>query len=391
MSSHNNGRANNARLKHKYVNELLKADSNSDKTVQKKEGSIKIFERFIEHQDFRIYNKTVGEKFKIELFKRKGRTNENLSLSTIDFHVNEIQNFLKWLRQEKRYKSKIILRDIDYLNLTADEKDKHRSYKKLLELPKIEDAIKQINLIPRETEIDLRDRAIFAFIMCTGVRAEALISLPIASIDSENMLVDQNPDYGVKTKFRHHIKSKILNRSDLLITEFLDWYKFLLQEKKFDEQLPLFPKTDQQKDENSALFSNKKVSKDFWLSQSSLTSMMKKRNDSRFVNYFSPHLYRHSAILYATDKCVTPGEFKAVSQNFGHRDVLTTLLTYGNLSPRDVMQKMNVIDSRDDQKLKVILRNIEKIDINSTTTSSNSFINEMINLLESHGYNVTEQ
>ncbi|MEK0337392.1 MAG: site-specific integrase [Nitrosopumilus sp.] len=384
-----NGRANNARLKHKYVEELFKADGNSDDTVKKKEASIGLFEKFIEYQDFGVYNKTIGENYQIEIKSRTNKQGSSISLKTVGFHLDALKKFLTWVRTQTGYRTKIIERDIDYLSLSKKERNQIRSQKLLPDLPDVNDVKKQIDLIPKETEIDLRDRAIFAFLMCTGIRAEALITLPIMSFNPDSFFINQDPELGVKTKNSEHIISRYFNRDSSFRNEFLDWYWFLRNEKKYEQHLPLFPKNDQSKEGNSALFSNNKVSKEFWQSQSSLTGMMTKRNDCDVVNYFSPHLYRHSTILHATDKCISPGEFKAVSQNFGHRDVMTTLMTYGNLPARVVMEKMQIIDERDLEKINNILRNINSLNSGTTNNSDGSFLNDMIRLLESHGFIVS--
>ena len=383
------GRANNARLKHKYVEELQRADGLDDKTIRKKESSISMFEEFIEYQDFSIYNKTIGENYKIELKKRTNRKGTSLSLKTVGFHLDALKNFLSWVRTQKRYRTKIIERDIDYLSLSKKERNQMRSRKSIAILPEIDDVKKQIDLIPKVTEIDRRDRAIFAFLMCTGIRATALISLPIKAFNPDSFFINQDPELGVKTKNSEHIISRFFNRDDSFKNEFLEWYWFLRNEKKYEQHLPLFPKNDQNKEGNSALFSNNKVSTEYWQSQSSLTRTMENRNDSKIVNYFRPHLYRHSAILYATDKCVTPADFKAVSQNFGHKDVMTTLMIYANLSVKDLMEKMRIIDERDMEKLNNILRNIYSFDSGSTNHSDGHLIKDLIKVFESHGINTS--
>lgn len=385
-----NGRAINARLKHKYVEELFKADGNCDDTVKKKEASIGLFEKFIEYQDFGVYNKTIGENYQIEIKSRTNKQGSSISLKTVGFHLDALKKFLTWVRTQTGYRTKIIERDIDYLSLSKKERNQIRSQKLLPDLPDVNDVKKQIDLIPTETEIDLRDRAIFAFLMCTGIRAEALITLPIMSFNPDSFFINQDPELGVKTKNSEHIISRYFNRDSSFRNEFLDWYWFLRNEKKYEQHLPLFPKNDQSKEGNSALFSNNKVSKEFWQSQSSLTGMMTKRNNSEIVKYFSPHLYRHSAILHATEKCITPSELKAVSQNFGHRDVMTTLMTYGNLPTRAFMEKVRLIDERDMEYLNNILKNIDTPNINQTKSFDNSVFREFINYLDGHGYAISK-
>lgn len=382
------GRANNARLKYKYIEETRKADGSGGFTIRKIESSIRMFEEFIEYQDFGIYNKTIGEKFVIELKKRKNRNGIELSLKTIGFHIDAVKNFIRWVRLQRGYRSKIIERDIDYLRLSKKEINQMRSHKVLPDLPNVSDIRKQIDIIPKETELNRRDRAIFAFLFCTGIRATALITTPLEAFDPKKLFINQNPELNVQTKNSEHIISKIFNRDDMLIEEIIDWYLFLKEEKKFELKMPLFPKTGKKHGWYNH-FAN--ISGDYWKSQSGLSRMMMNRHDEQKTKYFSPHSYRHSAILHATDKCITPGEFKAVSQNFGHRDVMTTLMTYGNLPQREVMNKMNIIDHRDMEYLNSILKNFDTPGFNQLTYQDNSLVNDMVKLLAGYGYVVQKR
>lgn len=48
--------------------------------------------------------------------------------------------------------------------------------------------------------------------------------------------------------------------------------------------------------------------------------------------YFNPHSFRKTLALLGGQRCNTPEEYKAWSQNLGHEQVLTTFLSYGDVS-----------------------------------------------------------
>jgi integrase len=50
------------------------------------------------------------------------------------------------------------------------------------------------------------------------------------------------------------------------------------------------------------------------------------------LQYFNPHSFRKTLALLGGQKCRTPEEYKAWSQNLGHEDVLTTFSSYGEVS-----------------------------------------------------------
>jgi integrase/recombinase XerD len=51
------------------------------------------------------------------------------------------------------------------------------------------------------------------------------------------------------------------------------------------------------------------------------------------VPYFSPHRLRNTLVAFGQQRCRTPEEFKAWSQNLGHNQVLTTFTSYGSVPP----------------------------------------------------------
>ena len=50
------------------------------------------------------------------------------------------------------------------------------------------------------------------------------------------------------------------------------------------------------------------------------------------ISYFNPHSFRKTLALLGGQRCKTPGEYKAWSQNLGHEHVLTTFCSYGDVS-----------------------------------------------------------
>jgi integrase len=48
--------------------------------------------------------------------------------------------------------------------------------------------------------------------------------------------------------------------------------------------------------------------------------------------YFNPHSFRNTLVLLGEQRCRSPEEFKAWSQNLGHEKVLTTFLSYGEVA-----------------------------------------------------------
>lgn len=48
--------------------------------------------------------------------------------------------------------------------------------------------------------------------------------------------------------------------------------------------------------------------------------------------YFNPHSFRNTLVRLGQERCGTPEQFKAWSQNLGHENVMTTLTSYGEVA-----------------------------------------------------------
>lgn len=337
----------NVIVKHRY---FLYLDENrylSEKTIYKHEASVRIFEEHIGYRDFGVFNKKIAREFKASMQKRVNKKGNTISGKTILFHLKSVQQFLIWLNGQPGYKRKYTQYDVGVLNLKLNKVREIMSAKKIIDLPTVADTIQIIKSIKSENPVDYRDQAVYAVLLCAGVRSDTLISLPISSLNIENMTLDLNPAMGVRTKFGEHTFTKVFNHDKKLIQIILDWRSYLVNQLGFKPMDPLFPKTDQTPDKDCIIYTNKNLTHDFWKNESSLTNMMRKRASAAGLTYFHPHLYRHSAILISTRKTKTPEEFKALSQNYSHKSILDTLLSY---APVSIEEQLEILKKLDDRK-----------------------------------------
>jgi integrase/recombinase XerD len=75
-----------------------------------------------------------------------------------------------------------------------------------------------------------------------------------------------------------------------------------------------------------------------------MRSILKQRASSAGLEYYRPHSFRHAAVHLALKQARTAEEVGAISQNFGHEHIGTTLLTYGKLDDDRVEQVVRGID-----------------------------------------------
>lgn len=344
-------KAKNEQIKRKYFNWLQEAHGYSDSTIESIEKAIWDYEAFSKEADFADFNAEKAKEFKKWLTAKKHNGN-SMSLQTQYTRLRHLNKFFTWLSGQSGYKSKVSVYDVSYLKLSKRD-SKIATSPKVQEYPSV-DYVKQLcNSIKIENEIDMRDRALIAFTLLSGMRDMAIITLPMSCFNPDKLQVIQDPKKGVHTKFSKHISTTLFRFDEELIGYIVEWYEFLKSKKLFDSNDPLFPRTkvEQQSQQNFSFKANG-VEPEFWKSVSAMRKIFEDRSKRAGLRYYSPHKYRHTATKEATDHCRSAEQIKAVGQNLGHEHVGTTLMTYGRLTydrVSDVVSDLSFKKQNDDE------------------------------------------
>lgn len=322
----------NELIKKQYEEALIHGRSRDPKTVKAVWDAITLFERFTAKADFKTFNSEQAKGFKKWLEKQTNKKGELLSLSTVRGTLNNIREFFLWLAIHPKYIRKIDGRAVEYLRLSNNDNRAARASRDK-EPPAIEELQKALNAMPFETDIEKRDKAIFAFMILTCVRDDALVSLRMKDVDISRKTVWQDPKH-VRTKFRKGILTRFVSapipEAEII---FMDWYVFAQDFLKLPPDAPLFPQTLVVANSQKLTFEVKGLSRDPWASAAPVRGIFKKAFEKVSLPYFNPHLFRNTIVQWAEKNC-TPYEFKAVSQNLGHEHAMTTYNSYGKLSER---------------------------------------------------------
>ncbi len=332
----------NERVKRNFFRRLKEADGNCESTVTSVEKAILFYEDFTKAEDFALFNPDKAVKFK-EWLKQREYKGRPIALATLSAHLRHLQKFFKWLSQESGYKSKVKINAVDFLRLSEkEERIAAQSCPRLY--PPLDHVIKLVQAIKVETEVDSRDRALIAFTLLSGMRDQAIATLPIGCFNEETLIVLQNPRQGVQTKFSKHIQTSLIIFDKELLAFVLDWMKYL-KGKGFGSNDPLFPRTKLEQGEDNLSFSvGREVEAVYWKGAGRIREIFKSRAAEAGLPYFPPHCFRHLAVDLALKSCQTGEQVKAISQNFGHEHIATTLQNYANFTPdrlASVMNEMN--------------------------------------------------
>ena len=230
----------NERIKRDYVEFLRQADKKSEATVRGVEKSILRFEQHTGFTDFKCFGKAQAISFRAALAKPETK-DKPLSPATIHSTLTALQRFLRYLACQPGMKSKIKVTDIEYLNL-SDKEVRAATSAPSKPFPTLEQLRHTLATMPAGTEIECRDRALFALLMMTGIRDNAAASLRIRHVDLDRMLIIQDPTT-VRTKNSKLIESVLLPLGQDVERAFLDWVAYIRTGLLYGADDPVFPQT----------------------------------------------------------------------------------------------------------------------------------------------------
>lgn len=332
----------NEKIKRKYLRRLREAEGLAESTVLCVEKAMCLYEDFARHEDYAQFNQNKAVGLKKWLLKRthKGKV---VSITTVHHYLRQLKRFFTWLSDQPGYKSRINTDSVSYLSLDK-KKVREATARRLVDFPTLDYVEKLVDSIQIETEIDHRDQALIAFLLLSGMRDKAVATLPLGCFDREALKVDQDPAKGVHTKFGKALVSVLFPLSDKLVGYVVGWAEYLERIKHFAPTDPLFPKSKVEQERGGLTFVATEVDRSFWKGTGSIRSILQRRSEKAGLAYFHPHTFRHAAVSLAMKQCQNAEEIKAVSQNFGHEHVGTTMMTYGTLDQFRVVDVIGGID-----------------------------------------------
>ncbi len=326
MAKHN---AANERIKREYFHYLKQAKRRSEASIDATAKALRRFEEATRWRDFKRFHREQAVAFKTALTEQtNARSKERLSWSTIQTTVRELRVFFVWLAGQPGYKTKIRYDDADYFNLSEKELSVARA-KREKRVPTLEQMHHVLTAMPVDSDQDRRSRALVAFAMLTGARADALASFKLKHVDLERGAVVQDAR-DVRTKFAKTFTTWFFPIGGDALAIITDWIGWLRDERQWGDDDPLFPATAMALGEEGG-FVAAGLSRHGWNTTQPIRDAFKLGCVAADLPYFNPHSLRDMLARLGERLCDTPEAFKAWSQNLGHNDVMTTLTSYGQV------------------------------------------------------------
>lgn len=332
----------NERIKRAFLVYLKQAKGYDQVSVDKVADAILRFETGIGFKSFKTFRIEQAVTFKKRMAEgSNARTKKPWSKSTIDGTLRAVKAFMVWLAGQPGYKSRITYSDADYFNPSLkDARIAHAERTK--RYPTMEQCLHTFRLMPADTVLQRRDRAVFAFLMLTAARDGAIASMLVKHLDLEARCVYQD-GREVKTKFGKTFRTAFFPVDDVFLTCFSDWMHELKTVHLFGHNDPLFPKP---KMGNIAGLGLHVVGIDRrpYAGPEGLRVAVKAAFANAGLPAFGPHSFRDTLFKFGGQFCETPEQTKAWSMNLGHEKVSTSINYYCNLSDERHIELMSAMN-----------------------------------------------
>ena len=321
----------NERVKRRYLAYLKDVKGRDEASIDAVAKALDRFQEYTKNRDFKKFHVEQVRAFKAHLASApSARTGEPLSDSTVHSTFSALKSFFTWLALQRGYRSHIDPTDVEYFN-TPDKVSRVATARRYKACPTIKQVRAMLEAMPEGNEIERRDRAVIAFALVSGARDRAVVSFKLKHIDLESERIEQDARQ-VRTKRAKTFTTWFFPVGDDIRDIFVDWVKFLREQKGFGPDDPLFPKSWVAPGDDLA-FHTIGLDKAHWANANPVRAIFKEACALAGLPYFNPHSIRNTLVQLAYERKLDPERFKAWSQNLGHENCLTTFSSYGEVLP----------------------------------------------------------
>jgi len=316
----------NERIKRRYLRYIKEAKRQDVKSVDKAAAAIFRFDESTGFKPFKKFHieQAITFKRKLEAAKNE-RTGKPLSKATIDATLRLVKAFIHWLAGQSGYKSRISYDDAEYFNNSAkDARIAHAQRE--APFPTMAQLAHAFAAMPNETQIQRRDKAVFAFLVLTGARVQATVSLRLKRIDLAEGCVYQDAR-DVQTKGAKTFQTYFLPVDPAYLACFTNWVNYLRDDLLYGHDDALFPKPQMGRSSEGG-FAIIGLSRVNWSNSTKIRDIIKTAFTTSGLPTFGPHSFRKTLVRWADKHFQTREGFKAFSQNIGHDSVVTTISAY---------------------------------------------------------------
>lgn len=321
--------AANERIKRNYFIFLREAHGRDEATIDGVAKSLARFEHATGWRDFGRFHREQAVNFKRQLAEAvNARTGERLSKATVLATLRDLRAFFLWLAREPGFRKRIAYADADYFNLPDKDIAVARAQREP-KVPTLEQVRHVLDTMPTATLVERRNRALIAFTVVSVARVGALASFRLGNVDLDGGYVEQDART-VRTKAAKSFRTVFMPFDTTAMEIVVEWVRELRRDYLFGPDDPLFPATAMGLDANG-VFVPTGLLRQGWATTGPVRDVFRQAFALAGLPYYNPHSFRSMIIRHAMAMGLTVEELKALSQNIGHSDVLTTVTSYGTV------------------------------------------------------------
>ncbi len=179
--------------------------------------------------------------------------------------------------------------------------------------------------MPEDTEIECRDKGVFALLMITGARDGALASLRLKHVDLVEGSIFQDAR-DVRTKGSKTFKTYFLPVDPVYRTYFDGWVRLLREDLLFGHDDPLFPPPLM--GHNGGRYAVTGLKREAYSNTGPIRDAIKFAFTNADLPAFAPHSFRKTLVRWADEFYPSRVSFKAFAENIGHSSLVTTVSAY---------------------------------------------------------------
>jgi integrase len=319
----------NERLKHRYFGYLREARQLGEHSIDQVAKALDRFEEHSRRRQFRDYRPEQAVSFKKHLGSVNSQSGKGrLSKATVSSTLHALRDFFLWLAEQKGFRNRIQRTDADYFRPSRSDEAISRAPGQM-EVPTIAQVRAMLAGMPGASVVERRNRALVAFTILTGARANATASFRLKHLNlSERQLYQDARE--VRTKFRKTFTTTLFPVGEDFVDLVTAWKTELETVHGFGPDDPLFPPTAVSFGASGEHLPPR-LCKECWANSDPIRRIFKEASAAAGLPSFKPHSFRHTLVQLGGHACASPAEYKAWSQNLGHDGVLVTLTSYGTI------------------------------------------------------------
>ncbi len=245
-------------------------------------------------------------------------------------YTKSVRELFEWLSHQKGYQRHINYNDVQYLNLTRNDRNKAMATN-CQERNSIADILSTIRNIS-SSPIEMRNKAMISLNLLTTPRISALQSARIGSIkyfkNEKVWAFVQNPNT-INTKFARNITAYFIGNLQDIYKNIFDWIDYLKTQgfKNKDYLFPRFESNFNQEGLSELILENQMIK-----SQTTIRGIFKRTFENQGLPYYKPHSFRHSIVEKANEFDNASMWISALNPNFGHTIDSVIISSYGTIA-----------------------------------------------------------